>query len=75
MTTFKITKPAVNAIAGAARLAARLLAGLQGWMLRRQTRSKLHALDDHLLKDIGLRRHQIDQIGPNSQHEAMRYSG
>lgn len=75
MTPFKITKPALDAIAGAARLGARPLAGLQGWMLRRQTRSKLHVLDDHLLKDIGLRRHEINQIGPRSQHDAMRFSG
>ena len=75
MTTFIKTRPAVDAIASTARLSARLSAGLRHWVLRRQTRVKLHRLDDHLLKDIGLKRADIDRLEIRAHHDAMRRSG
>jgi uncharacterized protein YjiS (DUF1127 family) len=75
MTTIDQTRPSVGAIALTVRFADRLRAAFHNWWIGRQTRHQLRALDDHLLKDIGLRRYEIDQIGPNSQHEAMRFSG
>jgi len=34
--------------------------GISKFFMRRQTRSELRALPDHMLRDIGLRRDQID---------------
>lgn len=44
------------------------------WWQSRQTEHVLHVLSDHQLRDIGLRREQIDQTAINSLHDAMRYS-
>lgn len=75
MTTFIKTRPAVDGIASTAWFGARLRADLRHWVLRRQTRVKLHKLDDHLLKDIGLTRADIDRFEIRTLHDAMRLSG
>jgi uncharacterized protein YjiS (DUF1127 family) len=49
----------------AVRFAARLAAawrGFSGWLEARRARHDLRALSDHMLKDIGLRRTEIDCI-------------
>ncbi len=35
-------------------------AGIRNWNARRAARSELHRLDDHMLADIGVARHRID---------------
>lgn len=36
------------------------LAGIRAWNARRGARKALHGLNDHMLADIGVGRHQID---------------
>ena len=58
--------------AGAAEVVVRhaapqpIWAWLRGWLagcfLERETRSELHALSDRMLRDIGLRRDQVEQL-------------
>ena len=44
----------------------KLIQAFQRWLARRRTlartRRELHALPDHLLKDLGLRRDAIDEV-------------
>ena len=40
----------------------RTLESVKGWNARRVTRKQLAALSDHLLRDIGIERHEIDHI-------------
>ena len=47
-------------MAAASRAAARAIAGLAAAQRQARLRSELHGLNDHFLKDIGLRRDQID---------------
>jgi uncharacterized protein YjiS (DUF1127 family) len=75
MTILTETHSASDATGHIARIAYRLQLSWKTWRQSRQTGPALHALSDHQLRDIGLRRDQIDQTAINSQHEAMRYSG
>jgi uncharacterized protein YjiS (DUF1127 family) len=75
MTILTETHPAPDATGHIVRAALRLRLAWKTWRKSRQTGPALHALSDHQLRDIGLRRDQIDQTAINSQHEAMRYSG
>lgn len=54
----------------------RFLSALDRWYSRRRTRAVLDALDDHLLKDIGIDRCNIDVIAeelcPAPQKEERR---
>jgi uncharacterized protein YjiS (DUF1127 family) len=43
----------------------KILDALRRAKLVRETRRQLHALSDHMLRDIGLRRDQIALIGQN----------
>lgn len=57
--------PLMSAATGPANRAGR--SRLLAWRTRlksRQTRATLHELSDHQLRDIGLRRDQIDQFTP-----------
>ena len=36
-------------------------AGIRNWNARRATRKALHGLDDRMLADIGIARHEIDR--------------
>ena len=47
---------------GAYRLLARALAGIAAAQRQAKARGELHRLNDHLLRDIGLRRDQIDTL-------------
>jgi uncharacterized protein YjiS (DUF1127 family) len=60
MTFHTETQPAFDAIGPAARLGARLRLALRRWWLRRRRGVGVEALDDRLLRDIGLRRDLID---------------
>ena len=42
----------------------KLLAAYRAWKVARATRDLLHGLSDRTLSDIGLRREQIDYLGP-----------
>jgi uncharacterized protein YjiS (DUF1127 family) len=74
MTILTETHSFPHATGRVTRAAHRLLLSWRNWRKSRQTGPALHALSDHQLRDIGLRRDQIDQTAINSQHEAMRYS-
>lgn len=43
-----------------AKVALRLVVALMKWEERRKTRRHLQSLDDHLLEDIGITRHQAN---------------
>jgi uncharacterized protein YjiS (DUF1127 family) len=64
-------KPQPNIVA---RLVTRIINGLAGWGRRRRTINELMALDDHMLKDIGLHRSQISSMAhhlPASRHSRV----
>jgi uncharacterized protein YjiS (DUF1127 family) len=75
MTILTKTHSALHATGPVIGAVRRLQLSWKTWRQSRQTGHVLHALSDHQLRDIGLRRNQIDQTAINSQHEAMRYSG
>jgi uncharacterized protein YjiS (DUF1127 family) len=75
MTNLTETHSASDATGHIVRAAHRLMLSWKTWWQSRQTGHALQALSDHQLRDIGLRRDQIDQTAINSQYEAMRYSG
>jgi uncharacterized protein YjiS (DUF1127 family) len=63
MNIMSETRPATIAIGPAvARFGRVLLAALRRWRLRRQTGASLRSLDDHLLRDIGLRRDHSGRV-------------
>ncbi len=74
MTILTETHSAPNATGHIVRAAQRLRLSWKTWWQSRQTGHALQALSDHQLRDIGLRRDQIDQTAINSLHDAMRYS-
>jgi uncharacterized protein YjiS (DUF1127 family) len=57
-----MTWPATSAEGRAAGFGRQLLTALHQWRLRRRTEVVLSSLDDHILKDIGLRRDQIGRV-------------
>lgn len=74
MTILTETHSAPDATGPVLRAVRRLQLSWKTWRQSRQTAHVLLALSDHQLRDIGLRRNQIDQTAINSLHEAMRYS-
>ncbi len=50
-----------TAAIGGSGLVARLLTTLLGWSARARERRSLYRLDDHLLKDIGLTRADVER--------------
>ena len=46
---------------------ARLIESLKAWHIRRVTQKQLATLSDHMLRDIGIERHEIDDILAFSQ--------
>jgi uncharacterized protein YjiS (DUF1127 family) len=74
MTNLTETHSALDATGHIVRAAQRLRLSWTTWRKSRQTGPALHALSDHQLRDIGLRRDQIDQTAINSLHDAMPYS-
>jgi uncharacterized protein YjiS (DUF1127 family) len=74
MTILTETHSVPDATGHIVRAVLRLRLSWKTWRQSRQTGHVLHALSDHQLRDIGLRRDQIDQTAINSQHDAMRYS-
>jgi uncharacterized protein YjiS (DUF1127 family) len=57
-----MTRPATIATGPIACFGRQLLNALHQWRLRRRTDVVLSSLDDHILKDIGLRRDQIGRV-------------
>jgi uncharacterized protein YjiS (DUF1127 family) len=51
-----------GAVAGFYRILARALSGIAAARRQARLRSELHGLNDHILRDIGLRRDQIDRL-------------
>jgi uncharacterized protein YjiS (DUF1127 family) len=55
-------RPAIIASGPTAGFGRQLLTALYRWRLRRRTDVVLSSLDDHILKDIGLRRDQMGRV-------------
>ena len=56
----------------------RLMQRLWLWLAaigRRPPAAHLDTLSDHMLRDIGVERDEIDRMATRTLHEAMRYSG
>ena len=58
-----------------AAIAARPWQMLANLMLQRQTRTSLSGLNDHLLKDIGVSRGEIERISRNASRTRVTRSG
>lgn len=50
------------ALSGLGLAGTRLSASVSVWLERRRARKELGALDDHMLRDIGLTRYEAEQI-------------
>lgn len=48
----------------------RLAGAMRRWSAKRRSYRTLHALDDRMLKDIGLHRSQIDRIAKRTDPDA-----
>jgi uncharacterized protein YjiS (DUF1127 family) len=62
VTNLTMTRPATLAAGQIAGFGRQLLTTLHQWRLRRRTDIVLSSLDDHILKDIGLRRDQTGRV-------------
>lgn len=57
------------------RFSQRLRRWLSSLGRHRTTAAHLETLSDHMLRDIGVERGQLDQLAIRTQHDAMRCSG
>jgi len=57
-----LSKTAQDLGRGTSGFMTRTLESVEAWNAQRVTRKQLAALSDHMLRDIGIERHQIDDI-------------